>query len=84
MKQNTVFINLDELSKEDKNKEVKKIIEKVYSALKEKGYNPVGQFAGYLLSGDPSYITSYNGARGLITKVARDEIIEVLLDKYLN
>ena len=56
----------------------------VYHALQSKGYDPITQIVGYLISGDPTYITSYNGARSLIMKVERDEIIEELLDDYIN
>ena len=58
----------------------KDIFEIVYKALKEKGYNPVNQIVGYIMSGDPTYITSFNGARSLIMKGEGDEIIEVLLE----
>lgn len=64
--------------------EVKDILTKVQKALVEKGYNPVNQMVGYLLSGDPTYITSYDNARQLMKKVDRDEIIEVLLKAYLE
>ena len=57
----------------------KKIILSVYQALSEKGYNPINQIVGYILSGDPSYITSYNGARSLVRKLERDEILEELV-----
>ena len=60
--------------------EVTDILAQVYEALSEKGYNPVSQIVGYIMSGDPTYITSYKGARSLIMKAERDEIIEVLLD----
>lgn len=63
---------------------VKNIIDSVYLALTEKGYNPVSQIVGYIMSGDPTYITSHNGARSLIMKVERDEIIEELLRDYIN
>ena len=56
----------------------------VYSALKEKGYNPINQLVGYLISGDPSYITSYNGARALLRKLERDEILEEVIKSYLE
>ena len=55
-----------------------------YKALKEKGYNPVNQIVGYVMSGDPTYITSHKGARSLIMRVERDEIIEVLLEDYIQ
>ena len=64
--------------------EVSDVIASVYEALKEKGYNPVNQIVGYIMSGDPTYITSHNGARSLIMRVERDEIIEVLLEDYIN
>lgn len=60
------------------------IIMLVCNALTEKGYNPMNQLAGYLLSGDPTYITSYNGARNAIRKLERDEIIEELVNYYLQ
>lgn len=60
------------------------ILEKVYQTLAEKGYNPVNQIVGYIMSGDPTYITSYNGARSLIMKAERDEIIEVLMENYIE
>lgn len=65
-------------------KEVKNILSEVYSALTIKGYNPVSQMVGYIISGDPTYITSYNNARGLIGRVERDEILEELLEQYIK
>ena len=69
-----------------KNKEdfTKAIINEVYSALVEKGYNPVNQLVGYFISGDPTYITNHKGARTLITKLERDEFLEEVLKVYLN
>ena len=64
--------------------DVREIIGEVYDALTEKGYNPVNQVVGYIMSGDPTYITSYKNARSLIMKVERDEIIEVLLEDYIK
>lgn len=64
--------------------DVKDVIASVYQALREKGYNPVNQIVGYVMSGDPTYITSHNGARSLIMRVERDEIIEVLLEDYIK
>lgn len=64
--------------------EVKHTLFKVYEALKEKGYNPINQIVGYLLSGDPAYITSHNNARSLIRKMERDELIEELVKQYLQ
>lgn len=60
------------------------ILTTVYQSLKEKGYNPINQLVGYLLSGDPTYITSHNNARSLIRKLERDEIIEELVRAYLK
>ena len=62
---------------------VKEVIEQVYSALSEKGYNPVNQIVGYIMSGDPTYITSHRNARSLIMKVERDELVEELLKEYI-
>ena len=56
----------------------------VYEALTEKGYNPVNQIVGYIMSGDPTYITSHNNARSLIMKVERDEIVEEILQEYIK
>ena len=64
--------------------QAKDILEIVYNALVEKGYNPVIQIVGYIMSGDPTYITSYNGARSLVMKVERDEIVEELLKAYIR
>lgn len=64
--------------------QAKDILEIVYNALVEKGYNPVNQIVGYIMSGDPTYITSYNGARSLVMKVERDEIVEELLKAYIG
>ena len=63
---------------------VEEIFEQVYEALAEKGYNPVNQIVGYIMSGDPTYITSYNGARSLVMKVERDELVEELLKAYID
>ena len=63
---------------------VKEVIEQVYSALSEKGYNPVNQIVGYIMSGDPTYITRHNNARSLIMKVERDELVEELLKEYIS
>lgn len=68
----------------DKEKIVKDVIARVYRALDEKGYNPVNQFVGYIMSGDPTYITSHKGARSLIMKVERDEILEELFKSYIT
>lgn len=63
---------------------VEMVMSQIYDALKEKGYDPVSQIVGYILSGDPTYITSHNGARSLITKVETDEILEELVKHYLT
>ena len=64
--------------------EVRDVLKIVFQALSEKGYNPVNQIVGYIMSGDPTYITSHNNARSLIMKVERDEIIEGLLEYYID
>ena len=64
--------------------EVSDIVADVYEALSEKGYNPVNQIVGYIMSGDPTYITSYKGARSLIMKAERDEILELLMENYIE
>ena len=64
--------------------QAKDILEIVYEALREKGYNPVNQIVGYIMSGDPTYITSYNGARSLIMKMERDELVEEMLKSYIK
>lgn len=68
----------------EKLNEAREIISQVYLALMEKGYNPNNQLIGYILSGDPTYITSHNNARSLIMKVERDELLEELLNVYLD
>jgi uncharacterized protein (UPF0297 family) len=70
--------------KDDKEKEMKKILTSVYDSLKEKGYNPINQIVGYLLSEDPTYITNYNNARGLIRRIDRDELLHILVQSYLD
>lgn len=76
----TVEFSLDK----EKEKKARSIILNVYHALEEKGYNPTNQFIGYILSGDPTYITSHNNARTLIRQIERDELLEELLKTYLN
>ncbi len=66
------------------NTEIKDILLQVYSALQEKGYDPVNQIVGYILSGDPTYITGYNNARNLIRRVERDELLEELVKCYIE
>lgn len=72
-----------EMEKEEKIR-VREVLQEVKTALEEKGYNPINQLVGYLLSGDPAYITSHRGARNLIRRVERDEILEELLKNYLK
>ena len=69
---------------EDKDREVKEILTQVYEALRQKGYNPINQIVGYILSEDPTYITTYNNARSLIRRLDRDELLQVLLKSYLD
>ena len=64
--------------------DVASILKDVYEALTEKGYNPVNQIVGYIMSGDPTYITSHKNARSLIMKVVRDEILKVLFENYID
>ena len=70
--------------KEESDKEMKRVLQMVYDALKEKGYNPINQIVGYLLSEDPTYITNYNNARSLIRKIDRDELMQELISHYLD
>ena len=81
--QNTFNTQFIEVVK-DNDLPVTEILAEVYTALSEKGYNPVNQIVGYVMSGDPTYITSYKNARSLIMKAERDEIIEVLLENYIE
>lgn len=68
----------------DEESPVKKILSIVYEALSKKGYDPVNQIVGYVMSGDPTYITNYMGARSLIMKVERDELVEEILEEYIR
>jgi len=68
----------------DKSRHTREILKKVYEALVEKGYNPINQIVGYILSGDPTYITSHNDARNLIRQVERDELLEKLVKFYIG
>lgn len=74
------IINIEKLAKN----EARDILLGVYDALKEKGYNPVSQIVGYILSGDPTYITSHNGARSLVGRLERDELLEEMVCFYLD
>ena len=70
--------------RDEKEYQIRQVLTEVYEALNEKGYNPVNQIVGYIMSGDPTYITSYNGARSLVMKVERDELVEELLKAYIE
>ena len=78
--QNTQFVKVQA----EQELQVGEILKTVYQAMTEKGYNPVNQIAGYIMSGDPTYITSHKGARSLISKVERDEVVEELLKVYIE
>ena len=67
----------------DDKENMRKILRNVYEALTEKGYNPINQIVGYLLTEDPTYITNYSGARSMICKIDRDELMQVLVKEYL-
>ena len=69
---------------EDKDEQIRHILQSVYEALKEKGYDPINQIVGYILSEDPTYITNYKSARTLICKIDRDELLQVLVKNYLG
>lgn len=69
---------------EDKEKEVKQILTTVYDAMRQKGYNPINQIVGYILSEDPTYITTHNNARSLIRRIDRDELLRILVKSYLG
>ena len=69
---------------EDKEAELRKNLTAIYDALVEKGYNPINQIVGYILSEDPTYITTYNNARSLIRRIDRDELLQVLVREYLQ
>ena len=77
---NTQFFKVEA----EKEISVKSVIKAAYDAMVEKGYNPVNQIVGYIMSGDPTYITSHNNARSLIMKVERDELVEELLLQYIR
>lgn len=68
----------------DKNIKAREILKKVYNALQEKGYNPINQIVGYILSGDPTYITSYKDARNSIRQIDRDELLEKMVRNYIR
>ena len=81
-------MNMDETMRFDVEKEqntkAKEILKEVYEALKEKGYNPINQIYRYILSGDPTYITSHKGARNLIRQIERDELLEKMVKEYID
>lgn len=77
---NTQYFNFNT----DPEARVKMVLDVVYNAMAEKGYNPVNQIVGYIMSGDPTYITSHKGARSMIMKVERDELVEELLNEYIK
>ena len=68
----------------DKNVKAKEVLKEVYEALAEKGYNPINQIVGYILSGDPTYITSHKNARNLIRMLERDELLEKMVKNYIG
>lgn len=76
----TVSYNVEK----EKNAKTKEILKSVYNSLTEKGYNPINQIVGYILSGDPTYITSHNNARNLIRQVERDELLEEMVKTYIG
>ena len=77
--ENTQFFEVEQESKD----RVKNVLAKVYDALQEKGYNPVNQIVGYIMSGDPTYITSHKNARSLIMKIERDELVEEVIRFFI-
>ena len=70
--------------RDEKESQIRQVLTEVYEALSEKGYNPINQIVGYILSEDPTYITTYNNARSLIRKIDRDELLQILVRSYLN
>lgn len=78
--ENTIFFKVEK----EKTTNSKEILRQVYKALVEKGYNPINQIVGYILSGDPTYITSYKDSRSLIRQLERDELLEELVKEYIG
>ena len=76
----TVRFNVEK----EKNNKTKEVIKQVYEALSEKGYNPINQLVGYILSGDPTYITNHNNARSLIRQIERDDLLEQMVKTYIG
>ena len=70
--------------RDDRDMEIKQAVLQVYRALEEKGYNPINQIVGYILSEDPTYITTHNNARSLIRRIDRDELLQILVKNYLD
>jgi uncharacterized protein (UPF0297 family) len=81
MERSTIMFNCPDKSEP---KTTKEVLTTVYDALDEKGYNPIDQMVGYILSGDPSYITSHNNARNIIRHIERDDLVEELLRHFLG
>ena len=79
MNDNTITFSLNG----DHESEMRAILQDVYNALREKGYNPINQIVGYILSEDPTYITTHNNARSLIRRIDRDELLQAMVRKYL-
>ncbi len=77
---NTMLFKVDK----DKTKETREILTAVNDALSEKGYNPINQIVGYLISGDPTYITNHKSARSIIRRLERDELLEEIIREYLQ
>ena len=80
MQEPTISFSIEE----DKEKEVREILTTVYDAMRQKGYNPINQLVGYILSEDPTYITTHNNARRLIRRIDRDELLRILVKSYLE
>ena len=80
MKRKTIMFDTNKAQE----KTTKEVLKDVYEALEERGYNGIDQMVGYILSGDPSYITSYNNARMMISRIDRDDLVEEILKEYLN
>ena len=76
----TVSFNVEK----EKNTKTKEILKEVYEALNEKGYNPINQLVGYILSGDPTYITNHNNARTMIRQIERDDLLEKMVKAYIG
>ena len=84
MDNNTIYLNIKELQKREKREKIKNIMKEVYAALEEKGYNSISQIVGYILSEDPTYITTHNNARSLVRRLDRDELLQAMVKCYLG